>query len=191
MLFSPQYLVSQYCVQKMDAPDGVSSTRWIKILFNNIMKDLLAIRDAVKSDHSFIFELSPFLAEVAQLAWHKEDVVQKMQDDYISEMLAETTEPSATFVAEINNQLVAFIHVRTHKDSISGEICATIPLLAVSPKSQGLGVGQRLIEHAEQWAKHLGCRLMHLEVFANNTKANRFYQKVGFKAETVHMIKQI
>lgn len=160
-------------------------------LFKNRMKNKIAIRKAQESDHPFIFELSPFLAEVAQLPWHSDDVVQQMQDDYISQMLAETPEPSTTFVAEINEVLMGFIHVRTHKDSISGEVSGTIPLLAVSPKSQGLGVGKCLIEHAEEWAKQLGCRLMHLEVFANNTKARSFYQKVGFKPETVHMIKPI
>ena len=114
-----------------------------------------------------------------------------MQDDYISEMLAETSKPNITFIAEINNVSMGFIHVRTHEDSISGETCGTIPLLAVSPKSQGLGLGKLLIKHSEKWAKNLGCRLLHLEVFANNKKADSFYQNIGFKPETVHMIKPI
>lgn len=155
------------------------------------MENLVVIRDAKESDRSFIFELSPCLAEVAQLEWHSDDVIQKMQDDYISAILAETSEPNVTFIAEINNVSMGFIHVRTHEDSISGETSGTIPLLAVSPKSQGLGLGKLLIEHGEQWAKNLGCRLLHLEVFANNKKADGFYQHIGFKPETVHMIKPI
>ena len=155
------------------------------------MENLVVIREAQESDHPFIFGLSPNLAEVAQIEWHEGDVIQKMQDDYISEMLAETSQPNATFIAENNNVQVGFIHVRTHKDGISGETCGTIPLLAVSPKSQGLGVGKVLIVHAEKWAKNLGCRLLHLEVFANNKKADNFYQNIGFKPETVHMIKPI
>jgi len=155
------------------------------------MRNLVVIREAQKSDHPFIFELSPYLSDVAQLEWHTDDAIKKMQNDYISEMLAETSQPNATFIAETNNASMGFIHVRTHKDSISGETCGTIPLLAVLPKSQGLGLGKLLIEHAENWAKDLGCRLLHLEVFANNKKADSFYQKIGFKPETVHMIKQI
>ncbi|NMP31524.1 GNAT family N-acetyltransferase [Thalassotalea sp. M1531] len=155
------------------------------------MEKLVVIRNAQESDHPFIFELSPYLAEVAQLAWHTEDVIQKMQNDYISQMLAETSQPCCTFIAEANQVPLGFIHVRTHKDSISEETCGTIPLLAVSPKSQGLGIGKQLISHAENWAKQLGCRLLHLEVFANNKKANSFYQNIGFKPETVHMIKPI
>lgn len=155
------------------------------------MENLVVIREARESDRSFIFELSPYLAEVAQLEWHSDDVIKKMQDDYISEMLAETSEPNVTFIAELNNVSMGFIHVRTHEDSISGETSGTIPLLAVSPKSQGLGLGKLLIEHGEKWAKNLGCRLLHLEVFANNKTANGFYQNIGFKPETVHMIKPI
>lgn len=155
------------------------------------MENSVLIREARESDQPFIFELSPYLAEVAQLEWHTDDVIQKMQDDYINEMLTETTQANATFIAEHNNVSLGFIHVRTHKDSISGETCGTIPLIAVLPKSQGLGVGKLLIEQAEMWAKNLGCRLLHLEVFANNKKANTFYQNIGFKPETVHMIKPI
>ena len=94
-------------------------------------------------------------------------------------------------IIELNHMPLGFIHVRTREDSISGEISGTIPLLAVSPESQGLGLGKLLIKHGENWAKDLGCRLLHLEVFANNKKADAFYQNIGFQPETVHMIKPI
>jgi len=155
------------------------------------MENPVVIREAVKSDHPFILGLSPYLTEVAQLDWHSDEIVQKMHDDYISEMLEETTKPNITFIAESNNISLGFIHVRTHEDGVSGEISGTIPLLAVSPKSQSLGLGKLLIEHAEKWAKNLGCRLLHLEVFSNNKKAYNFYQNIGFKPEIVHMIKPI
>ena len=119
------------------------------------MENLVAIREAKESDHPFIFELSPHLAEVAQLDWHSDDVVKKMQDDYISEMLTQSSKPNVTFIAEMNNVSLGFIHLRTHEDSISGEICGTIPLLAVSPNSQGLGLGKILIEHGEKMGKEL------------------------------------
>lgn len=155
------------------------------------MKNLIVIRKAREQDRSFIFELSPNLAEVAKLEWHTDDVIYKMQDDYIAEMLAKTSQPNVTFIAESNNVQMGFIHVRMRKDDISGEDCGTIPLLAVSPESQGLGVGKVLIGHAENWVKNLGCRLLHLEVFANNKNAKGFYQNLGFQPETIHMIKPL
>lgn len=155
------------------------------------MKSNVVIREAVNKDREFIFALSPALAEVAKLHWHTNDAIQKMQDDYITDMLAETSEPNATLIAEVNQMPLGFIHVRTRHDDISGEVCGTIPLLAVSPQSQGLGIGKRLVTSAEEWAKNLGCRLIHLEVFANNSKANSFYSNLGFEPEMVHMIKTL
>ncbi len=155
------------------------------------MEKLTVIREARASDHAFILQMSPYLAEVAQLAWHSDEDIEKMQYQYIAQMLAKTTLPNRTLIAEVDHTPAGFIHVRTHKDSITSETCATIPLLAVSPKSQDMGLGKTLIEHAQHWAKSLGCRLLHLEVFANNTKATGFYQNLGFKAETIHMVKPI
>ena len=94
-------------------------------------------------------------------------------------------------IAEKNQQPLGFIHACAHQDSISGEDCGTVPLLAVSPAAQGMGVGKLLMKAAEDWAKQQGYRLLHLEVFANNDKAQGFYQNLGFKAELVHMIKAL
>ncbi|GAA0822276.1 hypothetical protein GCM10009111_30310 [Colwellia asteriadis] len=155
------------------------------------MKTQINIRKATDIDRAFIFELSPRLAEVAQLAWHTDEVIQKMQDDYITAMLVKSAVPQITLIAEINAKPYGFIHARSHTDSISGEVCGTIPLLAVLPKAQGQGLGKLLIESVEVWAKELGYRLLHLEVFAKNNKAYSFYQQQGFTAETVHMIKNL
>lgn len=149
------------------------------------------LRNALESDRAFIFELSPRLAQVANLPWHDESVVQKMQDDYITQMLKQTCVPHVTLIAEKDGVSLGFIHAREHKDEISGETCATVPLLAVSEAAQGMGAGQLLMKAAEGWAKEQGYRLLHLEVFANNDNARRFYQKQGFKPETLHMIKPL
>ena len=154
------------------------------------MKSDIIIRKALNSDHSFIAELSPRLAEVAGLAWHDDEVVQKMQDDYITEMLNDTSVPHVTLIAQKSGVSLGFIHAREHNDSISNEVCGTIPLLAVSPKAQGLGVGKLLVDAVEEWAKTSGYRLLHLEVFAKN-KAVGFYENQGFAAETIHMIKPL
>jgi ribosomal protein S18 acetylase RimI-like enzyme len=155
------------------------------------MKHLIKLRTAQKSDDPFIFSLSPYLAEVAQLSWHTEDVINKMQYDYIAEMLKETSVPHITYIAEIDNTPSGFIHIRTQHDSISGEAVATIPLLAVSPKYQSMGIANRLINKAVEWGKAQGCRLLHLEVFANNKNAQGFYEHNGFEAEMIEMVKVI
>jgi GNAT superfamily N-acetyltransferase len=155
------------------------------------MNNGVTIRVAAEKDRDFILGLSPRLAEVAGVKWHTEHVVQKMQDDYIREVLDRKTLDHVTLIAEKNGCSLGFIHVCAHEDSISGEACGTIPLLAVSPETQGMGVGQILMKAAEVWAKDQGYRLLHLEVFANNSKARGFYQNLGFESETLHMIKTL
>ncbi len=155
------------------------------------MKSNIVIRKALASDREFIFSLSPNLAEVAKLDWHSDATVAKMQDGYIEEMLAESQTPNSTFVAEMNGTQLGFIHVRLQQDAISNEPAALIPLLAISAQSQGLGIGQQLISVAQSWAKELGCRLLQLEVFANNDNAIGFYKKQGFKPEIMQMTKVI
>ncbi len=155
------------------------------------MNNNLIIRPAIDTDREFIFGLSPRLAEVAELPWHTDAVMKKMQDDYITEVIDNADASKITLIAEQDNVFLGFIHACSHKDSISGEMCGTVPLLAVSPKAQSLGVGKALMKSAERWAKEQGYRLLHLEVFANNNKAKGFYQNLGFEAETLHMIKEI
>ena len=155
------------------------------------MTNDMTVRNALDTDRAFIFELSPRLAEVASLPWHNASTVQKMQDDYITQMLNQTCVPHVTLIAQKNGVPLGFIHACEHKDGISGEVCGTVPLLAVSPAAQGLGAGQLLMKAAEDWAKEQGYRLLHLEVFANNDNARGFYQKQGFEPETLHMIKPL
>lgn len=151
----------------------------------------LTIREAQAADLPFIQSLSPSLAQVAKLGWHTDETVQTFQDDYITEMMAETPVPNVTLIAETGGTPAGFIHVREHTDEISGESCATVPLLAVSDTEQGAGIGTRLMEAAEQWAKARGFRLLHLEVFAANNPARGFYGKLGFEEETVIMVKPL
>ncbi len=155
------------------------------------MQSSILIREATDSDRAFIFELSPKLAEVAKLSWHSEETVQEFQDEYISQMLGPGKGPQITMIAEENGSSLGFIHARETKDSISEEACGTIPLLAVAPLAQGRGVGQKLMESAESWSAKQGHRLLHLEVFANNRKAQHFYSNLGFQSETLVMVKPI
>jgi ribosomal protein S18 acetylase RimI-like enzyme len=155
------------------------------------MTNPIIVRAALKADHDFILSLSPCLSEVANLSWHKESTVEQMQDKYMLEMLNNAPEPNITLIAEKNGTSLGFINVCSHKDGISNETCGTVSLLAVAPNAQKMGVGQLLMDSAEEWAKNQGYSLLHLEVFANNKKAQRFYQHLGFEDEMQHMVKPL
>ncbi|MDT0604209.1 MULTISPECIES: GNAT family N-acetyltransferase [Thalassotalea] len=149
------------------------------------------IRKALNSDHDFILSLSPDLANVAKLSWHSDNTVLQMQDKYALEMLNNAPEPNITLIAEQDGTPLGFILASSHKDDISEEMCGTVNLLAVSSSAQKMGVGKLLINSVEQWAKNQSYRLLHLEVFANNSNAQRFYENLGFEPEMLNMIKPL
>ncbi|WP_286232936.1 GNAT family N-acetyltransferase [Thalassotalea sediminis] len=83
--------------------------------------------------------------------------------------------------------------MRTKTNGISNEVIATVTLLAIWLQSQGLGLGlgKMLVKQAAVWAIARDCRLLHLEVFDNNTYAKGFYQNLGVKSKILNMIKPI
>lgn len=149
----------------------------------------ITIRNARQADLPFIQSLSPVLAAGAKLDWHNGETIQDFQDAYITEMMAETIVQNSTLIAEQSGAPLGFIHMREHKDDISGEACGTVPLLAVKENAQGAGIGRLLMDAAEKWSKAQGFRLLHLEVFSTNDQARRFYDNLDFKPDTINMIK--
>jgi len=49
------------------------------------------------------------------------------------------------------------------------------------PEFRGEGLGTRMINAAEGQAKKMGVRLLWLSVFQGNERANRLYEKMGFR----------
>ena len=52
--------------------------------------------------------------------------------------------------------------------------------LAVIPEYRGLGIGRQLLEQVEARGRALGCAKLTLEVRADNDRAQRLYQQLGF-----------
>lgn len=51
----------------------------------------------------------------------------------------------------------------------------------------GQHVGEKLFEHVKEEAKRLGCYEVTLNVWAGNTSAERFYEKMGLKTKERQM----
>ncbi|MBT7583168.1 MAG: GNAT family N-acetyltransferase, partial [Kordiimonadaceae bacterium] len=151
----------------------------------------MIIREATYADREFIFGLSPTLIENANLAWHSDDVELQFQNRYTMESLDSTEGRHITLIVERDGVPLGVIQVVESKDEISQETCSRVPLLAVSKEAQGAGVGRRLMDEAESWAKKHGLRLLQLEVFANNEPARAFYEKSGYQNETIIMVKPL
>ncbi len=88
-------------------------------------------------------------------------------------------EPEGFTVAETNGKIVGFISVHTWGEGQGrqGEIVE----IAVDPAWQGHGLGKRLLQHAEEYARQRGCQQLFLWVGRENARAIRLYQKLGYE----------
>ena len=55
--------------------------------------------------------------------------------------------------------------------------------LAVLPGFRGRGLGSRLVRHAEERLKLLGCPKINLQIMQGNEGVEAFYRKLGYEAE--------
>jgi aminoglycoside 6'-N-acetyltransferase len=63
--------------------------------------------------------------------------------------------------------------------------------ISVAPDWRGQGVGSALLEAAEDWARAHGAERMVLDLAANNTGAQRLYERLGYRVEGIAMDKPI
>jgi ribosomal protein S18 acetylase RimI-like enzyme len=100
--------------------------------------------------------------------------------------------PSQAFVAKTGDGTPAgYVWIaRTHNDA-TGQLEASLlsQYVAVDYRSQGLG--QRLMETAEEWAGQQGLPRISLSVGVRNTLAQRLYESLGYEVEIVRMSKKL
>lgn len=81
------------------------------------------------------------------------------------------------FVAEAGGKLVGSI--MAGYDGHRGWIYS----LAVLPEYRGRGLGSRLMRHAEERLKLLGCPKINLQIMQGNEAVEAFYRTLGYQTE--------
>ena len=61
----------------------------------------------------------------------------------------------------------------------------------VAEAYRGQGLGHRLMETAEEWARGQGLPRISLAVGVGNTIGQRLYESLGYQAETLRMSKKL
>jgi ribosomal protein S18 acetylase RimI-like enzyme len=145
----------------------------------------------LSDDMAFVHSLSPRLSGVPAPPWHDLAAMEGFQDRHMAHSL-DPVEGAATLIARAaDGKRLGYIHLRPGTDGVTEEPCGYISLLAVAEDAEGMGVAGRLMGAAETWARSRGYRLLSLDVFADNRRAVRFYERGGFKAETYRMVKPL
>lgn len=100
-------------------------------------------------------------------------------------------EPNRDIDLKVKDSKELFL-VALHGDILLGSVMigydghrGHINYLGVSPGFQGRGLGRLLMERAEKELQTLGCPKINLFVRASNKAVMDFYEKLGYRAETV------
>ena len=54
-------------------------------------------------------------------------------------------------------------------------------MFSVSPKSQRFGIGKQLLKAAEEYARHLQCRVIYMTVIIAREELINWYKRYGYK----------
>ncbi len=142
------------------------------------MKETTLIREAKPDDASALAGLFTELGFPASS--------QEMTD-----RLASFLPSASTLVAEQNGKVlgVATVHVMPvlHRPTPVGRITA----LVVTEQSRGQGIGQTLVDAAEQFLARKGCQLIEVTSNQQLVNAHEFYRKQGYEITSYRFKKDL
>ncbi|MDO5767721.1 MAG: GNAT family N-acetyltransferase [Spirochaetales bacterium] len=110
----------------------------------------------------------------------------KYTDAELSEMLKDDLKPIYV-AADENDTCVGYAFCQLREQPFSNNMVQFKSLfiddLCVDKNTRGHHIGEKLFEHVKNEAKRLGCYEVTLNVWAGNTSAEKFYEKMGLKTK--------
>ncbi|NLW56622.1 MAG: GNAT family N-acetyltransferase [Firmicutes bacterium] len=89
-------------------------------------------------------------------------------------------EDHVVYIAEAAGDMAGWIHAYLYRP-LHKEIMVEIAGLVVEKNSRRMGIGRRLLEAVEEWAKAHGCSQVCLDSNIVRKEAHQFYQRVGYE----------
>ena len=148
----------------------------------------MTIRRAEEKDIPKIIDL---LGQVLQIhAEIRPDIfipgTTKYTNAELSQMLKDETKPIYV-AADENDTCVGYAFCQLREQPFSNNMVQFKSLfiddLCVDKNTRGQHIGEKLFEHVKNEAKRLGCYEVTLNVWAGNTSAEKFYEKMGLKTK--------
>lgn len=156
-----------------------------------VLRDLDPARDAAGLEECFL-ELQSFERRIVPALAEPRDAV----GPYLEMMLGRCAESDGkVIVAEVGATVVGFVSVwgrlpqQTPDDDPRPH--AWVSDLVVLDSHRGLGIGRRLLEAAEAFARDLGVAYVGISVLAANRVARELYVAMGFVEHQVVLRKEV
>jgi GNAT superfamily N-acetyltransferase len=130
------------------------------------------------------------VAELAELAGH---LGYPVGEDAMRERMARiSAHPDYhTLVAEREGRVIAMAGLMRgmthHRDGTYARLIA----LVVNPDARGGGVGARMMEACEAWARQVGAGSLHLTTASHREDAHRFYRGLGYEATGLRFYRKL
>lgn len=107
----------------------------------------------------------------------------KLWPEATAEELQNATMPGEVFVAEDEDRLIGFIEVslRSHADGCETHPVGFLEGWYVEEGVRKKGVGRRLGEAAEAWAREQGCVEMASDTWIDNELSQKVHEALGFE----------
>jgi GNAT superfamily N-acetyltransferase len=139
------------------------------------------IRKATPGDYNAVMELyNSFIGE-DRYSQHDGDSFQKVLENPRCQL----------FVAETEAGLIGFASVSTRDVVRYKQPIAELDELFVSPEARTHGTGRALMEAVEAFAGNQNCYRLFIESAYQHTAGHAFYEKLGYKNNGYHFIKNI
>jgi ribosomal protein S18 acetylase RimI-like enzyme len=94
-------------------------------------------------------------------------------------------------LAEAGKQRIGCMWVGIAIDQITGNRHPNIFLLYVEPAYRRQGIASALMENVERWAKSQGYAQIGLQVFTTDRPAIALYEKLGYQARSISMMREL
>jgi GNAT superfamily N-acetyltransferase len=156
-----------------------------------VVTPALRIRAARAEDAAWILPMSSRLHDFGPPPFRPRDQMDRAVAADIAAGLESPDPDIAVLVAEdeATGRPAGFAHIKTLADYFTDEPHGHVSDLVVAGGAEGRGVGSALLAAAEDWSRARGHRLLTLNVFDENHRARRLYDRVGYRPDTLRMVK--
>jgi GNAT superfamily N-acetyltransferase len=150
----------------------------------------IRIRLYVESDREFLLRLTLRLA-IGLASWRDPQKMYAAARRWIEEDIAGMGERSTVLVAEdAHGAWLGFVTMGEQMH-FTGEAQAYVGELLVAAEAEGRGVGRALMTAAEEWARAHGYGFVALDTGAAKGGARAFYGRLGYREESVKLVKTL
>jgi ribosomal protein S18 acetylase RimI-like enzyme len=160
------------------------------------MKTQFKIEQAAESDWPWIVQGEVEIAWVRLGAEQQEHVGRQAVEGAVARRVRQLREAqdfaTLAFVARADDgTLAGFVWVAKDQNDSTGQLQASVLNQYVAEPYRNRGLGHRLLETAEEWARQQGLPWISLSIGARNTLGQKLYESLGYRVETLRMTKQL